>query len=441
MNIALLGYGVEGESAYKYYRKKYPQAVITVYDNNTEPKKQLPSDVKFVGGVKDFKGITADIAVKTPAIPPWQVQVSGELTSVTREFLKNVPAAVIGVTGSKGKGTTCSMIKSILDAAGRRSWLVGNIGVPALDIFDKVKSGDIIVYEMSSFQLWDCDVSPHVAVVLGIEPEHLDVHKDMDDYVNAKANIAKFQQESDTIIYRKGNEFAEKIAKLSKGKQIPYPDETTTHVKAGMFCYGEEEEICNVGALQIPGNHNRDNACAALAAVWPYVSDGFDIERGLEAFRGLPHRLRIVDTIDNVTYYDDSIATTPGSVSVALDAFEEPKVLIMGGVGKGTSFDELAKKIVEHGQGIRRVVIIGSEALKIEVALRDAGFARYTRLSDAVTMDEIVKTAQTSSESGDIILLSPGCASFDMFRDYADRGDKFIASVQKLKSDSEGSPA
>lgn len=294
---------------------------------------------------------------------------------------------------------------------------------------------------MSSYQLWDCDVSPHVAVVLGIEPEHLDVHKDMADYVNAKSNIAKYQTEGDTIIYRKGNQYSEQIAKLSKGKQVPYPDETTTHIKEGMFYYGEDDEICNVGSVQMPGQHNRDNACAALAAVWPYVSDGFDIERGLEAFRGLPHRLRFVETIDNVSYYDDSIATTPGSVSVALDSFQEPKVLIMGGVGKGSSFAELAKKIVDHGQGIRRVIIIGSEALKIEVALRDAGFARFTRMSDAVTMEEIVKTAQTSSESGDVILLSPGCASFDMFRDYADRGNKFISAVQKLKSDSEATPA
>ncbi|HEY0894153.1 MAG TPA: Mur ligase family protein, partial [Cellvibrio sp.] len=191
MNIALLGYGVEGQSAYKYYSRLHPDATFTVYDSQPQPTVQLPEGVKFVGGLKDFKGITADLAVRSPSIPPWQIQVTGEVTSVTREFLKKCPAPVIGVTGSKGKGTTCSMIKAMFDATTKKAWLVGNIGVGALDVLDQIQPRDVVVYEMSSFQLWDCDVSPHVAVVLGIEPEHLDIHKDFEDYVMAKGNIAK----------------------------------------------------------------------------------------------------------------------------------------------------------------------------------------------------------------------------------------------------------
>ena len=197
MNIAILGYGVEGESAYRYYRAKYPDAIFTAYDNKPEPKNPLPSDVRFVGNREDFKGITADIAIKTPPIAPWNVGVTGTVTSITREFIKNCPAPIIGVTGTKGKGTTASLIRSILDAAGKKTWLVGNIGIGALDVLDQIQSEDIVVYELSSFQLWDCDVSPHVAVVLGIEPEHLDVHRDFDDYVRAKANIGRHQSNKD----------------------------------------------------------------------------------------------------------------------------------------------------------------------------------------------------------------------------------------------------
>src|SRR5207253_581260 len=150
-----------------YYHAKYPDATFVIYDNKQEPKNAVPDGVEFVGGVVDFKGITADLAIKTPAIPPWNVEVSGEVTTMTREFLKQCPAPVIGVTGTKGKGTTSSLIKSILDAAGKKTWLVGNIGVGAFDVLEQIKSDDVVIYEMSSFQLWTLDVSPQVAVVLG----------------------------------------------------------------------------------------------------------------------------------------------------------------------------------------------------------------------------------------------------------------------------------
>lgn len=431
MNIAILGYGVEGESVYKYFRAKFPDATFTAYDNKPEPKNPLPGDMKFVGNVTNFKGITADLTIKTPAIPPWEVDVAGELTTATREFLQHCPAPVIGVTGTKGKGTVSSIIKSILDASGKRAWLVGNIGVGALDVLYQVKPTDVVVYEMSSFQLWELDISPHVAVVLGVEPEHLDVHRDFDDYIAAKSNITKHQKPEDIVIYRKGNPYAEQIGNLSPGAKTAYPDEKGAHVKEGAFYYGEQQ-LCSVGALRLPGQHNRDNACAAIAAVWPWVKDGNDIERGLKAFEGLPHRLKFVRSVNDVEYYDDSIATTPGSAIAALAAFEAPKVIILGGSDKGANYDELARVVMEKSDTIRRALIIGSEASKIEAAFKELGFARYTNLGSSVTMENIVKTAAASAEAGDVVILSPACASFDMFRDYADRGNQFIQAVQNL---------
>lgn len=431
MNIAILGYGVEGESVYRYYRGQYPDGTITVYDNNPQPKNALPSDVKFVGGVKDFTGITADIAVRSPAIPPFTIQVTGSVTTMTREFMKRCPVPVIGVTGTKGKGTTSSLIKAILEAAGKKVWLVGNIGLGAFDVLDKIQPNDIVVYEMSSFQLWDLDVSPHVAVVLGIEPEHLDVHRDYADYVAAKANIARHQQATDTVVYKIGNQPAEQIGQLSAGSKIGYQHDSAAHVREGRFYYGEQE-LCSTAALKLPGEHNKDNACAAITAAWQWVKDGNDIERGLAAFEGLPHRLKLVKSVNGVEYYDDSIATTPGSAIAALAAFAAPKIIILGGSDKGASYDELAQTIAGTSDSMRRVLIIGSEGPKIEAALKAVGFARYTNLGPSVTMDEIVNTAATSAEAGDTVILSPACASFDMFRDYADRGEQFIQAVERL---------
>lgn len=431
MNIAILGYGIEGESVYKYYRSLYPDAVITVYDNNPQPKNPLPADVKFVGGAKDFKGIVADLAIKTPAIPPDQVQVTGEVTTMAREFLKVCPAQTIGVTGTKGKGTTCSLIKSILDGGGKRAWLVGNIGVGAFDVLDRIEPDDIVVYELSSFQLWDIDVSPHVAVVLGIEPEHLDVHENIDDYIGAKANITKHQKPEDTVVYLQGNEYSEQIAKLSPGKAIAYPNDEAGHLREGKFYYGEQE-LCSAAALRLPGIHNRENACAAISAVWPWVKDGNDIERGIEAFEGLPHRLKLVKTVGEIQYYDDSIATTPGSAIAAIKSFEVPKILILGGSEKGASYEELANTIMENVDTMRRVLLMGTEAPKLEAALKSVGFARYSRYDTTLKMDEIVKTAAGFAEPGDAVILSPACASFDMFKNYVDRGDQFIQAVESL---------
>jgi len=431
MNIAILGYGVEGESAYKYFSQAHPGATFTIYDNNPNQPANLPPGVKFVGGLQDFKGITADLAIKSPSIPPWQVQVSGELTTVTRQFLKHCSAPVIGVTGTKGKGTTCSLIKAMFDATGRKTWLVGNIGVAALDVLDQIAPHDIVVYEMSSFQLWDCDVSPHVAVVLGIEPEHLDVHKDFNDYLFAKGNIAKYQKPDDIIIYKADNPYSEWVSKVSPATtKVMYPDKSSAYVENGHFMYGENE-LFSVAALRIAGKHNRDNMCAAIAAVWPWIQDGFDMERGVETFEGLPHRLKLVGTVNNVQYYDDSISTTPGSAIAAVEAFDVPKILILGGSGKGVSYDVLARKL-KDSQDIRRVFLMGAEASRIEQAFKNVLFARYTNLGPTATMNDVVKAAASAAEQGDVVVLSPACASFDMYKNYADRGDQFIQAVQNL---------
>lgn len=425
MNIAILGYGVEGESVYRYYHDKYPDAEFTAYDNNDQPKNPLPDGMKFVGGVKDFKGITADIAVKTPAIPPWNVEVTGEVTTMTREFLKNCPAPVIGVTGTKGKGTTSSLIKSILDAAGKKTWLVGNIGVGAFDVLNQIQPDDVVVYELSSFQLWDTDVSPHIAVVLGIEPEHLDVHKDFDDYIQAKGHIAAFQTASDVVIYKSTNEYSVAIAEKSTGRKIPYLQESGVYIEDGYFYFGEQQ-LCSTTVMRILGDHNKENACAAIAAAWQWVRDGAVIAKGLSMFEGLPYRLQLIRELDGVTYYNDSYSTAPAAIEVATAALaDRPVILIAGGYDRGREYDELSAYISNQPH-IKKVILMGQTASKIARRLNEGSYEIVTSLKEAVAK------AHELADSGESVLFSPGCASFDMFANFTVRGQQFTELVEEL---------
>jgi UDP-N-acetylmuramoylalanine--D-glutamate ligase len=423
MNIALLGYGVEGESAYKYYQAKYPDAIFTAYDNKTETKNPLPDGVKFVGGVKDFKGITADIAVKTPPIAPWNVEVTGEVTTITREFLKNCPAPVIGVTGTKGKGTTSSLIKSILDASGKKTWLVGNIGTGAFDVLNQISPDDIVVYELSSFQLWDADVSPHVAVVLGIEPEHLDVHKDFNDYVRAKANIAKHQKPGDKVIYKKGNQWSEQIAEASAGERIPYLDTAGIHANDGSFYVGEQK-LCSTDVLQIPGEHNVENACAAIAAAWEWVQSADVIAKGLASFAGLPYRIQLIRELDGVKYFNDSYSTAPAATNVALNAVAGPVVLIAGGYDRGYAYEDMATVIKRH-DSILKTILIGQTGPLVAEHLEANTYELVGNLEEALTRAKDLARGAT-------VLFSPGFASFDMFSNFTERGKQFTELVEKL---------
>lgn len=428
MKIALLGYGLEGESAYNYLRSLHPSAEIFVYDQAETTKQELPTDVTFVGGVKDFHDIDADLVVRTPSIRPDAVTSKGEITSVTKLFFDACPAPIIGVTGSKGKGTTASLTASILHAGGYTSHLVGNIGEPALDVLAKVQSGDVVVYELSSFQLWDLEKSPQVGVVLMIEADHMDIHSGMDEYVAAKANIAKYQQTSNTLVFNGNNEYARAIAKESNGEKIPYPSQQYAHIEGDYFYYGATQ-LCLVSALHLPGEHNIENACAAITAAWAWVQDGEAIAQGLRDFSGLPHRLKFVREVGEVKYYDDSIATTPGSAIAALRAFTQPKVVILGGSSKGADFTELAQEIVKST--IRRIIVMGSEADNIAVALDAVGVSDYCLMREA-TMRDVVARAEEVAEPGDVVVLSPACASFGMFKNYKDRGEQFIAAVEEL---------
>lgn len=422
--VAIVGYGVEGKASAEYFLNKGYD--VTIFDEKD------PGDIAGVSK-KIGKDVFSDIygyelVMRSPSIRPDRIKTDGKIWSVANEFFDKCRAKTIGVTGSKGKGTTCSLIYSILKADHKNAYLIGNIGNVGLDLIDKLTEDDYIVYEMSSFQLWDIEKSPDVAVVVMIEADHLNVHKDMNEYVDAKANITKFQSESNLLVYNNDNMYAQKIAENSKAKRIPYQSLEFAHNDGNNFYYGEQE-ICSNDFLKLPGRHNIDNACAAIDAIWNEISDKKSISVGLSNFLGLPHRLKFVRKLNNVSYYDDSIATTPGSAVVAMQAFNEPKTMIFGGSSKGANYDILVNTAKQNN--VSNVITIGAEGGVIYDKFINSGI-NTINLGRDITMIEIVKRASEIAKSGDIVILSPSCASFDMFKSYQDRGEQFIRSVNSL---------
>lgn len=440
MRTAIVGYGAEGQSNYRYCRNKYPDTEIVIFDER-ESLNNAPDGVQTVLGKDAFQKVTGfDLIMRSPSVPPRAIAQQDNHWSNTREFMRRCPAPVIGVTGSKGKGTTCSFIAEILkahfaDQPDRHVYLVGNIGVPALDILPQVNEDDVVVYEMSSFQLWDCTQSPSIAVVTMIEPDHLNVHSDFQDYVNAKLNILYYQHDGNTAVYNQEEaspELAELIGHIittTQADDMPYPYRVGAHFDDENLYMGDEI-ICPINDIKLPGRHNLLNACAAIAATWEITShDKAAIAKGLGAFEGLPHRLKFVREVNGTRFYDDSIATTPGSAIAAIKAFDQPKALILGGTDKGADYHELGR-VIGHGN-VRVVLAIGANRSKIAEQIMDETEVSVVQ-SSATSMQDIVQTVYDLSNPGDVVILSPAAASFDMFKSYQDRGDQFVAAVNEL---------
>ncbi len=444
MKIALIGFGLEAKSAYDYFKSIDQNNTFEIYDENSKSKIELPDGVKFFGDFHDFSKIQADLIVRTPAVNPSRLPKNAKITSVTNLFFEKCPAPIIGVTGSKGKGTVSSFIAEILRAAGLKVHLVGNIGLPALNELSKIQKDDAVVYELSSFQLWDAQKSPHIAILNNLEVDHLDVHDGFEDYVAAKMNIAKNQTENDFFIFNTENpivlENVESLKNQLKAELQPFQDYNLAHIQENHFLWGNEV-LFETDILKIPGEHNQKNACAAMIATFDFLREkGFEIEEifdfwreGLSKFTGLPHRLKFVREFEGVRFYDDSIATTPGSAIAALNSFEKPKILILGGSNKGADLSELIEKISKMPeQELRKVILMGSESEKLAQKLISSGFKRFINLGTKTNMQEVVKTAFENAKSGDVVILSPAHASFDMFKSYVDRGEQFVENVNLL---------
>ena len=414
MKIAILGYGKEGHSVENYFRPR--GAEITIFDPVT------PADLKS-RDLSDY-----DLVFRSPSVPPL-----GDWTSITQYFFAHSPARIIGVTGTKGKGTTCSLIRDLLTAFGHRVWLVGNIGHPALDVLNQIRPSDFVVYELSSFQLWDLQRSPHIAVILHIEPDHLNVHPDYADYLAAKSNIARHQEPTDTCIYYSPNPDSTKLGQTSKGHRIPYP---TTGDRTLL------DQLLD--RLAIPGQHNRENAEAALLAVAAsqnltlselLAAHATEIAAAFANFEGLPHRLQYLRILNGVRYYDDNFSTTASSTQVALAAFpEQPLILIAGGRDKTANQDlpDLAR-LFTATPNLRHLILIGESGRALAPLLPADLYTIAPDLQSAVTLARQHAEALVAPHVAPVVLMSPAAASFDMFENVYDRGAKFQQLINALQ--------
>jgi UDP-N-acetylmuramoylalanine--D-glutamate ligase len=402
---------------------------VVILDENEST--DLPQGVRHVVGVRAFEALdTYDMVVRTPSMQPDRLCDAKKVWSVANEFLEKCPAQIVGVTGTKGKGTTSSLIAAILREAGKSVHLLGNIGVPALDVLPKVVETDIVVYEMSSFQLWDLERSPHVAVVLMVEPDHLNVHADFNDYVAAKANIARHQHADDILVYHPSNSYSAKIAQLSVATtKMRYLSEETAHIVNGVITI-DGKEICAVDEVGLKGEYNLQNICAAIAACWSFTQDVAAIKRAVTQFRGLQHRLEFVAAKGGVDYYNDSYSSTPTAAIAALTAFDTPLVLIVGGYDKQIDLSPLATAIIAS-KNIKKVIVMGQVNEKLAALFEAEHFDNYINLG-ITDFRNVVNAAVENAVAGDTILLSPGCASFDMFKNMSDRGEQFKQLVGEM---------
>ncbi len=431
MKIAILGFGLQGKSAYEYW-KTGNEITVCDKDENLE----LPPNVQKHLGPEHLKNLDQfDLIVRSPIVHPRDIaaanspEILTKVTSVTNEFFKVCPTKnIIGVTGTKGKGTTSTLIAKMLEAAGKKVYLGGNIGTPPLDLLkNNINPEDWVVLELANFQLIDLKYSPHIGVCLMVVDEHLDWHKDSQEYITAKQKLFTHQTESDVAIYYGLNDYAQHIASVSKGQKIPYMKHPGADVIENSVQI-DGQAICDVGDIKLLGKHNWQNICAAVTAVWQISQDVQAIKSVLTTFKGLEHRLELVREVNGVKYYDDSFGTTPETAIVAIEAFEQPKVVILGGSDKGASFDELAMSV--KNSNVRVAVLIGQMAPKIKQALDKVGY--QTTVDGGKTMPEIVAAAKSQAQPGDVVLLSTACASFDFFKNYEDRGEQFKQAVLAL---------
>lgn len=403
-------------------------------DDEVLELEKLGCELKVGDGYLD--DVQADVVFRTPGMHPENPalvqlrQAGAQITSEMEIFFECCPCRIIAVTGSDGKTTTTSLIAAMLKAEGKTVWLGGNIGTPLLPRLEQMKESDFVVAELSSFQLMDMERSADVAVVTNLAPNHLDVHKDMQEYVQAKTNIFRYQNREGILILNADNELTDGFTgngttlKFSRRKQT----DGAWAENGTVYCQGRE--IMKTEDILIPGVHNIENYLAAILAVQGLVSDD-TIRQVAKTFGGVEHRIELVRIRDGVRYYNDSIASSPSRTIAGLNSFPEKVLLIAGGYDKHIPYDVLGPVICDH---VKTVYLNGATAGKIRSAVEQAEGYRpgCPRLVDCGDFETAVRAAAKDAESGDVVLMSPASAAFDQFKNFMVRGDFYKKLVMEL---------
>lgn len=407
--VLILGFGREGESTLKVFKKYLPNQKIDIAD------KKISDD--YLENLGSY-----DVVVKSPGIPNKIHEIKSAInsgvtfTSQTEIFFDIVKGVVVGVTGTKGKSTTTSLVFNILKNSNKNVYLVGNLGIPVFDYLDKDSSETIFCFELSSHQLSNLNKSPHISVFLNIYPEHLDYYESYLDYFAAKANIANKQNTDDIFIYDGNFELISKLASSLKSKTIDINKFNLPEYKSSLL-----------------GKHNINNIKSAWLVAVELGIDEERIKYGVESFKPLDDRLEQVKNVNNVIFVNDTLATIPEATISAISSFQDYKniTLILGGFDRGVSLENLVKCLITS-ENVKNLILIGQTGKKIKKLLELEKYEFNVLDMGVSDMSEIVKKAYDLTSPNGLVLLSPAATSFDMFKDYKDRGDRFKESVNNL---------
>ena len=447
--VAIIGIGVSNLPLLEYFYDL--NARVTIFDSKESNQISVEAMQKiekygfeFIGGKDSLSRLKGfDIIFRSPSCMPDRpelveaVENGAVLTSEIEMVLKLAPCKVIGVTGTEGKTTTTTLINEIVKKSGRKTYLGGNMGKPIFTKIRNVKPENIIILELSSFQLSDMDISPDISVVTNIYPDHLNVHKSYEEYREAKKNIFKHQSENGIVVLNYDNEFTREFAKEANGKVIFFSskeklDDGFIYDKAdGTIKYckdGVRRHIIKKEDIKLRGIHNYENICAALAATSSIVDVDTQV-KAIEEFTGGEHRLEFVRELNNVKWYDDSIGTSPASTIAGLNSFDEDIILLAGGSDKGLDYKEVGEAIARK---VRALILTGPTSEKIENATKQALNGKSIEIYYTSNMQESVNLAKEIAKAGDVVLLSPASASFDLYKNFEDRGHQFKDCVNNL---------
>ena len=434
--IAVLGLGVSNRPLVKLLL----EFGCDVTGCDRTPREKLDADVlaleemgcKLRLGDTYLDGVEADVLFRTPGMHPGNPAIQAlaakgaKVTSEMEVFFEVCPCKRIAVTGSDGKTTTTTLISEMLKAAGKTVWLGGNIGTPLLPLVRQMKEEDFAVVELSSFQLMDMTRSPEIAVVTNLAPNHLDVHKDMDEYVEAKKNIFAYQTASDRLILNADNAITAGFT--GNGETSFFSRRGSAHVcLEGNTITRGGKPVLEVGDILIPGVHNIENYMAAIAAVEGLVEDEV-IRHVATTFGGVEHRIELVRIKDGVKFYNDSIASSPSRTIAGLRSFSEKVILIAGGYDKHIPYDVLGPEICAH---VKTLVLGGATGPQIRAAV-EACHGEKPEIIDCADFESAVRAAAAAAVAGDIVLMSPASAAFDQFKNFMIRGEFFKKLVREL---------
>ncbi len=444
--IAILGFGLEGRSTYRHIRKLWPGIQLNICDRNVqigqsdEYLSASPGDTWFLGD--DYlKGLqNADIILKSPGISFKELPgiPTARMTSQTELFLEAFREQVVGITGTKGKSTTASLLHHILIGAGKPALMAGNIGTPCFDLLDRITGDSIIVFELSSHQLEKVEVSPHIAILLNVFREHLDHYASYEAYKEAKMNIARWQQEGDVLIYNSENREASSLVSglNTAAKQFslglsPIKGDGAWYEGSALILRDQLQQSRFSGIANrrlLPGVHNLLNIGAAASAARMLDVPADSILDAVASFRGLPHRMEYIGSFAGVNYYNDSIATIPEAVIEALKTMPDTSVLILGGKDRGLDYAELMAFLADSQ--VKVILFMGETARRMyELTGVYPGF-EGKRCVLASSFEDAVEQACRLAPSGSTVLLSPAAASYDAFKDFKARGERFKELVR-----------